>query len=93
MTGPAGTADITINTRNFAAVATDTIQYPSDGYVDGGNAFDPGTWTETTTTVPEPSTLMMLGIGLLGLVSGAIWGFCPLPTKAIETLASPALAD
>jgi PEP-CTERM motif len=44
------------------------IDYPST--IGAFNSNDPGTWTltETTSAVPEPSTLVLLGSGLLSIV-------------------------
>jgi hypothetical protein len=40
---------------------------------DGNAKAAPADWTMTTTATPEPSSLLMLGIGVLGLSAMAFW--------------------
>jgi PEP-CTERM motif len=45
---------------------------PSQAFSFGSNSGNPGTWTVSTTTTPEPSSLLLLGTGLLA-VMGITW--------------------
>jgi hypothetical protein len=57
-----GTASlITNNSLTFSE--DNGLLSPAGAFVEG----NPGTWTETTTTVPKPSSLLLLGSGLAGL--------------------------
>lgn len=48
------------------------LNTPQQSYGSGGNHRFPGVWVESTTGVPEPSSLVILAFGLLGLL-GAKW--------------------
>jgi PEP-CTERM motif len=54
----------TVTDGSFAPSAADTINYAEV-------VNDPGTWSSETTTTPEPSTLVLLGTGILGLAGAA----------------------
>jgi hypothetical protein len=72
-----GTEFITVNipaTDSDTATIADlsrTNLSGDGGTVGGENVNDPGTWTETTSDTPEPSSLVLFGTGLVALAAAA----------------------
>jgi len=60
------------NTDNWAGEIADGSE--STPYGVGTNGGIPGTWTSVVTSTPEPSSSLLLGTGLLGLLALAVKG-------------------
>jgi len=60
----------TMNDTSIFFAVEDQGQYSPGTYFERGQVSNnPGTWTETVTPVPEPSTVALFGLGLIGLVA------------------------
>lgn len=61
-----------VNTDNWAGGIADGSE--STPYDAGTNGGTPGTWTSVVTSTPEPSSSLLLGTGLLGVLALAVIG-------------------
>lgn len=66
--GSTGLSPVSPNEGSILLVGTNETDV-----ADGNAKAAPADWTMTTTATPEPSSLLMLGIGVLGLSAMAFW--------------------
>jgi hypothetical protein len=58
---------VALNTSNSGAQVYDWAQNQLFNY--GGNWTNPGTWSLSVSELPEPTSTLLLGFGLLGLAA------------------------